>query len=158
MQPCPRVHVNVWTMNAPPTPLDTPTFDPWEACARLGITIHRKPLSKGRGYTDGSLNVWLHDDLTLCEERVTLCHEIVHVTQGHNGRQPPEVEELVRRVTARWLVPWPLVLEGLNMPAPLPWIAERLCVTPEAVLDRIAYATCDELAMLRSEQCASLAA
>lgn len=142
-------------MNAPPTP---PTFDPWDAADRLGITVVRVPLRNARGYTDGHSTIWVHDKLTRCEERVAATHELVHVTQGHVGRQAPEVEELVRRVTARWLVPWPLVLEGLNTSAPLPWIAERLCVTPEVVLDRIAYATCGELAMLRSEQCASLAA
>lgn len=133
-------------------------FDPWSTCQRLGIEIIREPLKNGRGYTDGSHRIWVHDRLTECEERSTLCHEIVHVTQGHNGRQPPEVEELVRRVTARWLVPWHVVLNGLGAPAPLERIARQLCVTPEIVLDRIAYATCGELAMLRSEQCASLAA
>ena len=146
------------TMNVPPTPPTLPTFDPWDAADRLGIEIIREPFTRGRGYTDGSARIWLHDRLTLCEERVTLCHEIVHVTQGHNGKQPPEVEELVRRVTARWLVPWPLVLEGLCTPAPIPWISGQLCVTPEVVLDRIAYATCEELAMLEVGQCASLAA
>jgi hypothetical protein len=147
-------------MNAPHIPPDTPTptFDPWEACARLGIEIIREPLRKGRGYTDGSHRIWLHDRLTLCEERSTLTHEVVHVTQGHNGKQPPEVEELVRKVTARWLVPWHVILAGLEAPAPLEQIARHLCVTPGVVLDRIAYATCGELAMLESEQCASLAA
>lgn len=139
-------------MNAPPT------FDPWDACARLGITVHRKSFAKGRGYTNGSLHIWLHDDLTNEEETVTLTHEVVHVTQGHCGKQPPEVEELVRRVTARWLVPWPMVVAGWGMHAPLDWIAGQLRVTVDVVQDRVAYATCDELAMLGVEQCASLAA
>ena len=140
------------------TPHTSDVFDPWAACDRLGIEIIREPLRQGRGYTDGSRRIWVHDRLTTCEERSTLTHEIVHVTQGHCGRQPPDVEELVRRVTARWLVPWPLVLEGLTTPAPILWIAEHLCVTPEVVLDRIAYATCEELAMLGGDQCDSLAA
>ena len=153
MQPCPGVHVNVWTMNTPPTP----TFDPWDACRRLGITVRRTPLSSGRGYTNGSLHIWLHDTLTPAEEIVTVTHELVHITQGHCGRQPAEVEELVRRVTARWLVPWPAVVAGWGARVPFDWIAGQLGLTPEVVIDRVAHATCEELLMLEA-LCASLAA
>ena len=145
-------------MNAPPIPPTLPTFDPWDAADRLGISVVRVPLRNARGYTDGHSHIWVHDGLTMCEERVATTHELVHITQGHVGLQPPDAEELVRKITARWLVPWPMVVAGLEEDDPLGWIAEHLCVTKDVALDRIAYATCEELVLLEGASCASLAA
>ena len=147
-------------MNAPPTPPTLPTFDPWDAADRLGITVVRVPLRNARGYTDGHATIWVHDGLTQCEERVAATHELVHVTQGHVGRQTPEVEELVRKVTARWLVPWSCLMSFWGAELTLEEIATRLCVTAEVVHDRIQHATPQELASVPkvAAVCASLAA
>lgn len=141
-----------------PKSMHTNTFDPWVEANRLGIEIIREPLEGARGYTDGSHRVWVHDGLSLCEERVTLVHELIHVSFGHCGEQPPDVEAMVRLLTARWLVPWSCLLGAWGETVDVRAVAEMLCVTTDVVLDRIGYATSQELAMLEGALCDSLAA
>jgi hypothetical protein len=134
------------------------TFDPWGAAHRLGLTVIRTKLRHARGYTDGCRRIWVDSRLPTCEARVVLTHELVHVTQGHCEGQPPEVEELVRKITARWLIPWHALMGELGEQVPIEWVAEDLCVTPDVVLDRLTYATEAELAMLREASCEQLSA
>lgn len=133
-------------------------FDPWEVAYRLGIRVIRGKLHRARGYNDGSHKIWVDSRLSTCEARVTLTHEIAHVIHGHVGRQPPHVEDMVRKVTARWLIPWGALLDEMGEQIPIEWVAEALCVTPDVVLDRLTYATEAELAMLREASCAELSA
>ena len=66
----------------------------------------------------------------------------------------------VRKITARWLVPWPCLMSFWGEDLPLRVIAAQLCVTVEVVHDRIQHATTQELALVPkvAAVCASLAA
>ena len=138
--------------------MQTNRFDPWVEADRLGIKIIREPLEGARGYTDGHSRIWVHDGLTMCEERVTLVHELCHVSLGHCGEQPPDVECMVRRLTARWLVPWSCLVAAWGERVDVRGVAELLCITPQVVLDRISYAAPHELRMLEGALCDSRAA
>lgn len=56
------------------------------------------------GLTRGR-RVWLAAGQSQVQGRCTIAHERVHLDRGHNGCQPPAVEESVRREVARWLIP-----------------------------------------------------
>lgn len=124
----------------------------------MGITIIRTPLRYARAYNDGHSCIWVHDGLTDTEERCSITHEIAHITLGHVGEQPPEVEDITRKVTARWLVPWHRLATAWGDQLNVDDIAEELCVTPGVVYDRITHATAGELWELRGERCDWLAA
>lgn len=133
--------------------MQTHTFDPWDAAHRLGITIIRTPLRHARAYTDGCRTIWLDSRLPYCEARCSLSHELAHVVHGHTGEQPEHVEDLIRKVTSRWLIAWPDLLGQMGEQVPIEWVADALCATPDIILDRIAYATPAEFEMLRSATC-----
>ena len=139
--------------------MDAQHFDPWATADALGIRITRTLISGARGYTDGCHRIWVDSRLTRPEARVTLTHEIVHIAHGHAGHQPQQVEEMVRRVTARWLVPWWFLLEQWGPQGDLAEIADRLDVTVHCIRDRVAYATNAEALQLKERaSCAWLAA
>lgn len=126
----------------------------------MGVDVVRTPLTHARGYTNGWSVIWVHDGLTPVEERVTVTHELVHITQGHTGEQCPETEELVQKITARWLVPWHRLATAWEEGRTVKSLADELIVTPNVIRDRLAHATPEELWVLeeREVSCCWLAA
>lgn len=137
--------------------MDDP-FCPHAAAARLGVTVIPTRLDRALGYTDGCGRIWLDPRQTQVQLRCTLAHELFHVIHGHVGRQSASVEHMVRRATARWLVPWPDLVAAVGDQLHLHDLAEALDVTPEVLADRITHATDTELSTLEGRtQWASVA-
>lgn len=118
-------------------------FDPWARVIELGIEVHTIPLEQLSGCTDGT-TIWLDTRLTDTERRCTLTHELVHWLRGHDGHQPPSVEESVRAATAHLLIPWELLRAHAQTQASIHGLAPELGVTTLVLGDRIRYATDSE--------------
>ena len=84
----------------------TTSPNPWaELRARPHLALVWTDLPLGvRGMTDGT-TIYLARGLSQRERRVTLCHELIHAEMGHTSHQPPAVERIVERETARRLLP-----------------------------------------------------
>lgn len=127
---------------------------PWDVARHLGVTVVRTPLDHALGYSNGCSTIWIDPRQTYIEQTCTLAHELFHVIHGHVGAQPNHVEEEVRRATARWLVPWPRLLEVVGDQLTLYDMAETLSVTPQVLTDRLQHATPRELERLeRHPEC-----
>ena len=111
-------------------------FDPWAWVIELNIDVHLIPLERLSGCTDGT-TIWLDTRLTTTERRCTLTHELVHLSRGHEGHQPPTVEESVRAETARLLLPWAHVADHAHTQVSVYDLAHELGVTPRTLGDRI---------------------
>jgi len=94
-----------------------------------GIDVHTIPLERLSGCTDGT-TIWLDTHLTTTERRCTLTHELVHITRGHTGHQPPAVEAAVREETARLLVPWAALHASRGAQLEIWHLVQELGVTP----------------------------
>lgn len=123
-------------------------FDPWAWVIELGIDVHTIPLERLSGCTDGT-TIWLDTRLTDTERRCTLTHELVHLSRGHNGHQPPSVEEAVRAETARLLIPLPVLAGLVQAQLDVYDLAYELDVTPRTLGDRIRYASAEERRVLQ---------
>lgn len=126
----------------------TPHFNPWALAHEWGLTVHYDHLNDARGYTDGIRTIWLDHRLTRTEARCSLTHELFHVVAGHYGHQPPTVEEQVRAMTARYLVPWPYLRRYWDSQVEVYDAADELAVTVDVLADRIRYAHPAEVAQL----------
>ncbi|OBA44927.1 ImmA/IrrE family metallo-endopeptidase [Kocuria sp. ICS0012] len=91
--------------------------------------MHTIPLERLSGCTDGT-TIWLDTHLTTTERRCTLTHELVHITRGHTGHQPPAVEAAVREETARLLVPWAALHASRGAQLEIWHLVQELGVTP----------------------------
>lgn len=82
-------------------------WHPWrDLRERVGVRLVVGALPPGVwGATDGARTIWLHQRLTQAERRSTLAHELVHHDLGHQGCQPGSVEDRVRAIAARRLLP-----------------------------------------------------
>lgn len=107
-------------------------FDPWALVIELGIAVHTIPLERLSGCTDGT-SIWLDSQLTETERLCVLTHELVHLSRGHNGHQPPSMEESVRAEAARLLIPWNILHSHVQGQATV----YDLGVTPRTIADRI---------------------
>ncbi|MEX3600533.1 ImmA/IrrE family metallo-endopeptidase [Kocuria carniphila] len=123
-------------------------FDPWAWVIELGIDVHLIPLERLSGCTDGT-TIWLDTRLTTTERRCTLTHELVHLSRGHEGHQPPTVEESVRAETARLLLPWAHIADHAHAQVSVYDLAHELGVTPRTLGDRIRYASAEERFVLQ---------
>lgn len=123
-------------------------FDPWATVIELGIDVHTIPLERLSGCTDGT-TIWLDTHLTTTERLCVLTHELVHLSRGHDGHQPPSVEESVRAEAARLLIPWELLAAHAQSQASVYDLAHELGVTPRTLADRIRYASAEERCLLQ---------
>lgn len=122
-------------------------FDPWALAIELGIDVHTIPLDRISGCTDGT-TIWLDSRLTETERLCVLTHELVHLSRGHDGHQPPSVEESVRAEAARLLIPWDTLAAHAQSQASVYDLAHELGVTPRTLADRIRYASAEERCLL----------
>lgn len=99
--------------------------------------------------TNGVDRIWLDPRLNTVETRCALAHELEHLQQGHQGCQPPAVEQRVRSLAARNLIPIRALCAAAAWTRSRVELAEELRVTDLVLLDRLRSLTDDELAQLR---------
>ena len=118
----------------------TTSPNPWaELRARPHLDLVWADLPAGmRGMTDGE-TIYLARGLSQRERRVTLCHELIHAEMGHTSHQPPAVERIVERETARRLLPdEDEVRTALAWASTIDEAAHELWVTSAVLVTRLA--------------------
>ena len=100
--------------------------------------------------TDG-VDIWLSNKLNRVQRRCAIAHEMRHIELGHTKHQPEHVEMRVRYETARRLLP--VTLAGLCTGSTVREVADNFQVTPRVLMDRVACATEEELALAGCASC-----
>lgn len=80
-------------------------------------------------HTDGD-TVWLRHGLRQVERRCAIAHETIHLERREHCRQPPRVERLVDRMTARRLVSFEQLAAALPWALSMEELAAELWITP----------------------------
>lgn len=127
--------------------------DPWELLHQElpEVRVAYRWLRPGvMGYTEwpdnGNPHIVIAEGIDAIERRVTLAHEAHHVLRG---APPPGLEDdeelVVRHMTARWLLPDAHLVGHAIRRHRLDKAAAKLEVTSDVLLDRVRWASQDEL-------------
>ena len=83
--------------------------------------------------------IWLNTSRVRseAERRCTLAHELIHLSMGHEGHQPPGIERLVSDRAAALLITRTALQDALRWSSDVFELAELLTVTPTVLRDRI---------------------
>lgn len=122
--------------------------DPWRALATswpwIPVYVRRLPDVWGQTIwpDSGKPYIELAHDLGPIQQRCTLAHEMHHLEAGRPCRSLCDRDEReVREATARWLLPDLAPVGGTLASAAVPAAAERLNVTTQVLVDRLASLT-----------------
>lgn len=119
-------------------------YNPHDEASKKGISVKFMNFAKINSLLTRSI-IYLRDSMTQIEKRCTLTYELVHHSRDHfsdNGiclGHSAEEEDIIRKETARKLVPTSRLYELMESCMTYEDIAEELKVTKEVLNDYFKY-------------------
>lgn len=109
--------------------------DPWEWLAQMSdLCLITAAIPQRGRYYHAQRVILIRDDLSLCEQRAVLWHELVHADRGDERCTTSSVAEAsVDREAARRAMPWPVLKWGIDTAISDTDLVERMKVDERLV-------------------------
>jgi hypothetical protein len=89
--------------------------DPWEWLAEMrDLCLIAATIPERGRYYHAKRVILIRDDLSICEQRAVLWHELVHADRGDMCPTTSQQEASVDREAARRAMPWPVLRWGID--------------------------------------------